>query len=53
MTPEIMENWWFKKGFEHVRFYIENDWFCSVDNNDAIDALSEKLELELELEEME
>ncbi|XP_020574335.1 LOW QUALITY PROTEIN: CBL-interacting serine/threonine-protein kinase 12-like [Phalaenopsis equestris] len=29
--PEIMENRWFKKGFRHVRFYIENDEVHSLD----------------------
>ncbi|KAK4744680.1 hypothetical protein SAY87_010992 [Trapa incisa] len=28
--PEIMENRWFKKGFKHVKFYIEDDKVCSV-----------------------
>lgn len=28
--PEIMENRWFKKGFKHVKFYIEDDRLCSV-----------------------
>ncbi|KAH7657766.1 Non-specific serine/threonine protein kinase protein [Dioscorea alata] len=30
--PEVMENRWFKKGFRHVRFYIENDQFFSFDD---------------------
>ncbi|KAG0487680.1 hypothetical protein HPP92_009775 [Vanilla planifolia] len=30
--PEIMENRWFKKGFRHVRFYVENDEVHSLDN---------------------
>lgn len=30
--PQIMENKWFKKGFRHIRFYIENDRFYSVDD---------------------
>ncbi|KAH0449785.1 hypothetical protein IEQ34_020477 [Dendrobium chrysotoxum] len=29
--PEIMENRWFKKGFRHVRFYVENDEVYSLD----------------------
>ncbi|KAI0492600.1 hypothetical protein KFK09_026874 [Dendrobium nobile] len=29
--PEIMENRWFKKGFRHVRFYVENDEVHSLD----------------------
>ncbi|CAI9087255.1 OLC1v1021282C1 [Oldenlandia corymbosa var. corymbosa] len=28
--PQIMENRWFKKGFKHVKFYIEDDKMCSV-----------------------
>ncbi|KAG4142572.1 hypothetical protein ERO13_D06G137600v2 [Gossypium hirsutum] len=32
--PEIMENRWFKKGFKHIRFYIEDDKFCSVEEAD-------------------
>ncbi|XP_077252240.1 CBL-interacting protein kinase 19 [Tasmannia lanceolata] len=31
--PEIMENRWFKKGFKLVRFYIENDQLCNVDDD--------------------
>ncbi|KAJ7947098.1 Non-specific serine/threonine protein kinase [Quillaja saponaria] len=30
--PEIMENRWFKKGFKHIKFYIEDDRLCSVDD---------------------
>ncbi|KAF6176046.1 hypothetical protein GIB67_000140 [Kingdonia uniflora] len=33
--PEIMETKWFKKGFKHVKFYIENDKFCNVDDHDV------------------
>ncbi|PKA61225.1 CBL-interacting serine/threonine-protein kinase 12 [Apostasia shenzhenica] len=29
--PEIMENRWFKKGFRHIRFYIENDELHNLD----------------------
>lgn len=29
--PEIMENRWFKKGFKHIKFYIEDDKLCNVD----------------------
>ncbi|TYH67226.1 hypothetical protein ES332_D06G174200v1 [Gossypium tomentosum] len=32
--PEIMENRWFKKEFKHIRFYIEDDKFCSVEEAD-------------------
>ncbi|XP_052182908.1 CBL-interacting serine/threonine-protein kinase 12-like [Diospyros lotus] len=28
--PEIMKNKWFKKGFKHIKFYIEDDKLCSV-----------------------
>lgn len=28
--PEIMENSWFKKGFKHVKFYVEDDKLCNV-----------------------
>ncbi|XP_041027763.1 CBL-interacting serine/threonine-protein kinase 12-like [Juglans microcarpa x Juglans regia] len=28
--PEIMENKWFKKGFKHIKFYIEDDKLCNV-----------------------
>ncbi|CAL9072950.1 unnamed protein product [Musa acuminata var. zebrina] len=30
--PEIMENPWFKKGFRHVRFYIEDNQLHSFDD---------------------
>ncbi|KAF2303028.1 hypothetical protein P3X46_020187 [Hevea brasiliensis] len=29
--PEIMENKWFKKGFKHIKFYIEDDKVFSFD----------------------
>ncbi|OAY26356.1 CBL-interacting serine/threonine-protein kinase 12 [Manihot esculenta] len=29
--PEIMENKWFKRGFKHIKFYIEDDKVFSVD----------------------
>uniref|UniRef100_A0A2P2NFZ2 non-specific serine/threonine protein kinase n=1 Tax=Rhizophora mucronata TaxID=61149 RepID=A0A2P2NFZ2_RHIMU len=32
--PEIMENRWFKKGFKHIKFYIEDDRFYSVDDEE-------------------
>ncbi|XP_071724608.1 CBL-interacting serine/threonine-protein kinase 12-like [Rutidosis leptorrhynchoides] len=28
--PQIMENKWFKKGFKHIKFYIEDDKLCNV-----------------------
>ncbi|KAL3851399.1 hypothetical protein ACJIZ3_013281 [Penstemon smallii] len=41
---EIMNNKWFKKGFKHVKFYIEDDKLCSVndDQNDETDCLSDQ-----------
>ncbi|KAA3482047.1 CBL-interacting serine/threonine-protein kinase 12-like [Gossypium australe] len=32
--PEIMEKRWFKKGFKHIKFYIEDDKLCSVEDDD-------------------
>ncbi|PIN18814.1 Serine/threonine protein kinase [Handroanthus impetiginosus] len=42
--PDIMNNKWFKKGFKHVKFYIEDDKLCSVndDVNDSFDSLSDQ-----------
>ncbi|KAG6420587.1 hypothetical protein SASPL_117135 [Salvia splendens] len=52
--PEIMETKWFKKGFKHVKFYIEDDKLCSVDsseNSDEFALLDHSLsESEAELE---
>ena len=31
--PEIMENRWFKKGFKQIKFYVEDDRLCSVDDD--------------------
>ncbi|CAF1710693.1 unnamed protein product, partial [Brassica napus] len=31
---EVMENSWFKKGFKHVKFYVEDDKLCNVDDDD-------------------
>ncbi|XP_074308034.1 CBL-interacting serine/threonine-protein kinase 12 [Silene latifolia] len=28
--PEVMENPWFRKGYKHVKFYIEDDKMCTV-----------------------
>lgn len=41
--PEIMNNRWFKKGFKHIKFYIEDDKLCSVeeDVDDAINYMSD------------
>ncbi|XP_010247984.1 PREDICTED: CBL-interacting serine/threonine-protein kinase 12-like [Nelumbo nucifera] len=47
--PEIMENHWFKKEFKHIKFYIENDRFFSVDDDD-IESLSDKSLSETESE---
>lgn len=33
--PEIMENRWFKKGFKQIKFYVEDDRLCSIDDNFA------------------
>lgn len=30
--PEIMENKWFKKGFKQIKFYVEDDRLCNVDD---------------------
>lgn len=30
--PEIMENRWFKKGFKHIKFYIEDDKLFRVED---------------------
>ncbi|CAH8264681.1 unnamed protein product [Arabidopsis lyrata] len=39
--PEIMKHRWFKKGFKHVKFYIENDKLCREDDdNDEDDSSS-------------
>lgn len=42
--PEIMNNKWFKKGFKQVKFYIEDDILCSVndDVNSEIECLSDQ-----------
>ncbi|KAK2393720.1 CBL-interacting serine/threonine-protein kinase 12 [Trifolium repens] len=31
--PEIMENKWFKKGFKQIKFYVEDDRLCNVDDS--------------------
>ncbi|GAB4831422.1 CBL-interacting serine/threonine-protein kinase 12 [Ancistrocladus abbreviatus] len=38
--PEIMENRWFRKGFKHVKFYIEDDKLCRLHQDDDVDSLS-------------
>ncbi|KAM7500685.1 hypothetical protein LguiA_025099 [Lonicera macranthoides] len=43
--PEIMNNRWFKKGFKHIKFYIEDDRLCSVEDDavdDAVDYYSDQ-----------
>ncbi|KAG9143390.1 hypothetical protein Leryth_017772 [Lithospermum erythrorhizon] len=42
--PEIMNHRWFKKGFKQVKFYVEDDKLCSVNDEveDAIDSCSEQ-----------
>lgn len=40
--PEIMENRWFKKGFKHVKFYIEDDRLCNVQEHDEMESLSDQ-----------
>ena len=38
--PEIMENRWFRKGFKQVKFYLEDDRLCNIDDNDDDDTAS-------------
>ncbi|XP_047307651.1 CBL-interacting serine/threonine-protein kinase 12-like [Impatiens glandulifera] len=33
--PEIMNNKWFKKGFKHIKFYIEDDKLCNVNEGES------------------
>ncbi|CAA3024493.1 CBL-interacting serine/threonine-protein kinase 12-like [Olea europaea var. sylvestris] len=42
--PEIMNNKWFKRGFKHVKFYIEDDKLCNIndDENDDVESLSDR-----------
>lgn len=35
--PEIMDNRWFRKGFKHIKFYIEDDKLCNVEDVDHTD----------------
>ncbi|CAN8274588.1 unnamed protein product [Cochlearia groenlandica] len=44
--PEIMENSWFKKGFKHVKFYVEDDKLCNVVDDDGDVGDGERLETE-------
>ncbi|KAL4291845.1 hypothetical protein GQ457_14G009160 [Hibiscus cannabinus] len=48
--PEIMEQRWFKKGFKHIKFYIEDDKLCSVEDDDDNDVCSESSMSESETE---
>ncbi|XP_010274456.1 PREDICTED: CBL-interacting serine/threonine-protein kinase 12-like [Nelumbo nucifera] len=48
--PEIMENHWFKKGFKHIRFYIENDQFYNVEDDDDVESEASVSETESEPE---
>ncbi|GAB2301215.1 CBL-interacting serine/threonine-protein kinase 12 [Dionaea muscipula] len=49
--PEIMENRWFKKGFKHVKFYIEDDKLCRLQvDDDDIDSMSDMSESDTEVE---
>ncbi|GAV90950.1 Pkinase domain-containing protein/NAF domain-containing protein [Cephalotus follicularis] len=49
--PEIMENRWFKKGFKHVKFYIEDDKLCNVmDAEDDVGSVSDQSMSESESE---
>ncbi|KAH6793018.1 CBL-interacting protein kinase 12 [Perilla frutescens var. hirtella] len=33
--PDIMNNKWFKKGFKHIKFYIEDDKLCSHSQSES------------------
>ncbi|KAJ1402174.1 Serine/threonine-protein kinase, active site [Sesbania bispinosa] len=35
--PDIMENKWFKKGFKQIKFYVEDDRLCNVDDSALMD----------------
>ncbi|XP_057536919.1 CBL-interacting serine/threonine-protein kinase 12 [Amaranthus tricolor] len=35
--PEVMENKWFKKGFQNVKFYIEDNKLCTSSSSSIID----------------
>ncbi|KAF9587717.1 hypothetical protein IFM89_004694 [Coptis chinensis] len=53
---QIMENRWFKKGFKNMKFYIEDDRVCSIedeDNNVDVDTQSETSVSESESESSE
>ncbi|XP_073280796.1 CBL-interacting serine/threonine-protein kinase 12 [Primulina huaijiensis] len=42
--PEIMNNKWFKKGFKNVKFFIDDDKLCTVndDTNNDMECLSDR-----------
>ncbi|XP_075496707.1 CBL-interacting serine/threonine-protein kinase 12-like [Primulina tabacum] len=43
--PEIMDNKWFKKGFKNVKFFIDDDKLCTVNddtNNNDVECLSDQ-----------
>ncbi|XP_073061374.1 CBL-interacting serine/threonine-protein kinase 12-like [Primulina eburnea] len=43
--PEIMETKWFKKGFKNVKFFIDDDKLCTVNddtNNTDVECLSDQ-----------
>ncbi|KNA09551.1 hypothetical protein SOVF_152570 [Spinacia oleracea] len=33
--PEVMENKWFKKGFQHVKFYFEDNKMCTFKDDET------------------
>ncbi|CAA0407846.1 unnamed protein product [Arabidopsis thaliana] len=38
--PDIMETSWFKKGFKHIKFYVEDDHqLCNVADDDEIESI--------------
>ncbi|XP_023543223.1 CBL-interacting serine/threonine-protein kinase 12-like [Cucurbita pepo subsp. pepo] len=49
--PEIMENRWFKKRYKHIKFYIEDDKVCNVeDDTQDVDSLSDQSQSESDSE---
>ncbi|XP_010538566.1 PREDICTED: CBL-interacting serine/threonine-protein kinase 12-like [Tarenaya hassleriana] len=42
--PEIMDKSWFKKGFKHIKFYVEDDKLCNVEDDemDSIESSSDR-----------
>ncbi|KAH0924224.1 hypothetical protein HID58_024242 [Brassica napus] len=43
--PQIMETGWFKKGFKHIKFYVEDDHKLSSADDDieSVESVSERL----------